>query len=261
MTYIKLKREKIDTCNICQKTKDLTWDHVPPKSGVTLSTMEIENIYKILTDGKNPQKIFSQNGVKYRTICKDCNSRLGSEYDKNLNSLNYDVSLYLKSKLHLPSFTYIKTKPVRLIKAVLGQILAAKLTIDNSKFDKNVREYLFDDLAVLSNDIHILYWIYPYDCVVIQRDFGMPAVRGDMSDHIFCSILKYFPLAFIICDKSEYQGLPSLTKYRDITIDEEVELRIDLKRVETLDWPERIDGSNMIFASAETINGILAKPR
>lgn len=258
---IKIKREKVDKCNICIQTKELSWDHVPPKSGIKLSSVEISNIYKILTGQPEPRKEIFQNGVQYRTICKDCNSKLGRNYDNTLNSLNLTVAQYLKSHLQLPPFTYVKTKPVKLIKALLGHLLSAKRTIDNSVFDKKVREYIFDDNAVLPDDIHIFYWIYPFDCTIIQRDFYMPAVRGDISGFISCHVLKYFPLAFLISDKEEYHGLPSITRYKDLSIDDEIELRINLLRVETLDWPEKIDGTNFIGATEETLNGILATPR
>lgn len=257
----KVKRQKFDNCNICLQTKELSWDHVPPKSGIKLSSVEISNIHKILTGHAESQKEVSQNGVKYRTICKDCNSKLGSFYDSTLNSLNSTVALYLKSQLQLFPFTYVTTKPVRLIKALLGHLLSAKLTINNSVFDTKVRECLFDDNAVLPDDIHILYWIYPFDCTIIQRDFYMPAVRGDTSSFISCHVLKYFPLAFLISDREDYHGLPSITKYRSLSTDDEIELRINLLRVETLDWPERVDGTNFVAATEETLNGILATPR
>jgi hypothetical protein len=163
--------------------------------------------------------------------------------------------------LQLLPFTYVRTKPVRVIKSLLGHLLSAKKTIDESVFDNNVREYLFNDTAVLPNDINILYWIYPYDCTIILRDFYMPAKRGDTSNFMACQVLKYFPLAFMITDKEEYHGLPSITMFKDVSIDAEVDLRINLLRVESLDWPERIDSSNLILATDETLNGIIATPK
>lgn len=258
---IKIKREQIDKCNICLQTKELSWDHVPPKAGIKLSSVEISNIHDILTGHPEPQKDFSQNGVKYRTICRDCNSKLGRDYDNTLNSLNSTIRLYLKSNLQLLPFTYVRTKPVRLIKAILGHILSAKKAVDNSVFDEKIRNYLFDDIAVLPDDIHILYWIYPFDCTIIQRDFYMPAVRGDISSSILCHVLKYFPLAFLISDKEDYHGLPSLTKYKSLSVDNEIDLRINLLRVEPLDWPERIDATNVVGVTEETLNGIVATPK
>lgn len=262
MNYIKLKRDKIDKCNICLQIKSLTWDHVPPKAGITVSPVEIDNISKILTDQTEPRMLISQNGVRYRTICGDCNSKLGTNYDTVLSSLNKNVSLYLKSNLYFPAYTYIRTKPNRLIKAVLGHLMAAKGSVDQSGSENKIRKYLLSEIEILPDDINILYWIYPYNCTVIMRDFAMFAKRGDFSSgSIFCNVLKYFPLAFLIIDKSNYHNLPSLTRFKSDNIDEEIDLRIDLKRVETLDWPERVDDGNIIFATAESQNAIIAKPK
>ncbi len=165
MNYIKLKRDKIDKCNICLQVKSLTWDHVPPKSGIIISPMEIDNISKLLTNKMEPRMLISQNGVRYRTICGDCNSKIGRDYDCVLNSLNKDVSLFLKSALHFFSYTYIKTKPVRLIKAILGHLMSAKELVDDFAFDTKIRKYLFSETEILSDDINIFYWIYPYNCI------------------------------------------------------------------------------------------------
>jgi hypothetical protein len=240
----------------------LTWDHVPPKAGITVSPVEIDNISKILTNQTEPRMLISQNGVRYRTICGDCNSKLGRNYDTVLTSLNKDVSLYLKSNLYFPAYTYIKTKPNKLIKAILGHLMSAKEEIDEFTFDNRIRKYLFSETESLPDDINILYWIYPYNCTIIMRDFMMFSRRGDFSSEpIVCNVLKYFPLAFLITDKPNYHNLPSLTKFKSNNIDDEINLRIDLKRVETLDWPERVDNGNIVFTTAESQKAILAKPR
>lgn len=82
MYYAKSKREKVSICNLCRETKDMSWDHVPPKGGVTLSAVKMETVFSLMA-GDSEQAKFreSQNGMKYRTICSDCNSYLGSEFD------------------------------------------------------------------------------------------------------------------------------------------------------------------------------------
>jgi hypothetical protein len=258
---VKKKREKIGSCNICLKVSNLTWDHVPPKGGIKLSSMEIGDVWNVLANKIEPYPIFSQSGVRYRTLCKECNSRLGSEYDKVFNEFNRNISLFLRSGLALPSFTYIKTIPARLIRAILGHLMAAKLSIDDAVFDSSVRDFILSDDDPCPENIHIHYWIYSYDCTIIARDFAMAAVRGDMSQSLFGHVLKYFPMAFLISDRPEYCGLPALTRYRNLSINDESEVRIDLRRFEVFDWPERVDDGNILFATAETQKGIFAKPR
>ncbi len=261
MSYDKLKRNKIDRCNICLETRQLSWDHVPPKNGIVLSSVEIKNIFKLLAGRPEDNFHISQNGVKYRTICSQCNSKIGSDYDPILNDLNETVSKFLKSNLVLPRIQYFKTKPVRLIKAILSHLLSVKINIDEVTFDEAIRKFIFSETETIPDSINIFYWIYPYDTTVIMRDFLIPAIPGDFSSFTFSHLIKYFPLAFLITEKEEFRGLPNLTKYRNCSINDEVDIRIDLKAINDYDWPERVDDSNILIASAETGNGIRAKPR
>ena len=255
------KRNKVDECNICLQVKQLSWDHVPPKSGIVLTAVEIDYVFKLLANRENKKTHISQNGVKYRTICSDCNSKIGSEYDPILNGFNEEVSRFLNSKLVLPRFTIIKTKPVRLIKAILAHIISAKKAIDEVTFDESVRKFIFSEIHTIPDDINIFFWVYPYDNSIIMRDFMIPQVPGDFQTFTFCHLLKYFPIAFIITQSPAFRGLESLTKYKHYGIDQEADIRIDLNSVEDYDWPERINESNIFIASAETHNAITVKPR
>ena len=257
----KIKRNRIDICNICRETKPLSWDHVPPKGGIKLTSIEMEGIFELVSgQPKGPKKI-SQNGVKYRTICSDCNSKLGTEFDPELNKLNKTLIEFLQSSSVLPKYSMIKVKPVRLMKAVLAHLLTAKHNIDEVVTDKNIRETLFLDNISIPDDLHIHYWIYPFDCTVIMRDFVLPAEQGNYSNCALANMIKYFPLAFIVSDKENFRELESLSQYRNLEIDNEVNLKIDLGKMQDLDWPERVDENNIVFMSAESTNGIFAKPR
>lgn len=261
MPYNKIKKSRIDICNICLLKKPLSWDHVPPKGGITLSSVEIKNIFDSLGGRIDPQFDISQNGVKYRTICSDCNSKIGSEFDPILNKLNSTISLFLKSTLVLPKVTYLKTKPIRLIKSILGHLVAAKVNIDDVVLDKQIRNFIFNDEATIPPEINIFYWIYPYDNIIIMRDFATLSKPGDKSSFSFCHLLKYFPVAFMVTTSSEFRNLESLTKYRDLSIDEEVEIKVNLNLIKEWNWPEKVDKNNMIFLSETTQKGIIAKPR
>jgi len=261
MPYDKKKRNKIDRCNICKIIKTLSWDHVPPQGGIVLSSVEIKNIFLLLAGKQNNQFRISQNGVKYRTICSDCNSKIGRDFDPTLNEFNDTLTKYIQSQLILPQILFIKTKPIRLIKAVLAHLTVAKLNVDKVTFDETVRRIIFDESAEIPDDINIFYWIYPYDTTIIMRDFSVASILGDYSSFSFCHLLKYFPIAFIVSDKKEFRGLNSLTKFKTFDLDEEIELPIDLKQVKEYDWPEKVDDSNIVFMSAETQNGIIAKPK
>ena len=260
----KFKRNRIDVCNICRKTKELTWDHVPPKGGITLSSVEIDTIYKKLDTEQDTKKVLSQNGVKYRTVCSGCNSQLGLHFDPVLNEFNKTVALFLKSKLILPAQLSVKTKPIRLMKAVLGHLLSAKTEIDNSKLDHKIRILLASDLADFPEDIHIFYWIYPYNVTVIMRDFMTLNIARPSTNIVFLNVIKYFPIAFLVTDSTQYEGLDDvrdLSVYKSLGIDDEAEVIINLRTVKAYNFPEAVDNHTIVFMSQESQAGIIATPR
>jgi len=190
-----------------------------------------------------------------------CNGKLGTKYDVELNLFTRTLAMFLNSELLFPSVIKINTRPVKLIKAVLGHLLSSKSVIDESKFDKKIRKYLFDDTAKLDTDIHIYYWIYPYQETVIFRDFALLYWNSQGKQMGMFQILKYFPIAFIVTDKANYEGLNELTIYKHLELDTEVELLIRLDEVKARDWPEKVDDNTVMFMSAETGNGVHARPK
>lgn len=264
MGYIKRKTAKAGTCKICERVGPLSWDHIPPQGGVTLEPVEIENVFQFLV-GPDDQRKFeiSQNGVKYRTICESCNNKLGLRYDPVLNEFAIGVGNYLKTQLHLPSIVKYRTKPVALIRAILGHLLAAQLDLNKSNFDQSVRTFVFDDSKPIPDDIHIFYWIYPYNQTVVIRDIAMPPTRGVIGGKdigIFYGILKYFPIGYIVTDLDEYEGLDELTKFCTLRSVDEVELRINLRGIKDIDWPEVCD-DNFVITTQGTESSVVAKPR
>lgn len=259
---LKKKRNRVDICNICREMKPLSWDHVPPKGGINLTSVEVRNFYEFLSKGEAKRWV-SQNGVKYRTVCSECNSKIGSEFDPALNYLNRTLINILQptAPTWVKNPVKIKVKPVRVMKAILGHILAAKFHIDEVVTDREIAAVLFNEDKSIPDNVHIFYWFYPYDATVILRDFAIPVVPGDFSNCTFAQMVKYFPLAFIVTDCPEFRGLNSLSKFRNLGIDDEVELEVFIDKLKDFDWPERVDESNILFLSTESANAIHARRR
>lgn len=264
MWYAKNKRSKKSICNLCRQEKNLSWDHVPPKGGIELSTVKMETILSLMTSSEEKPKLReSQNGMKYRTICSDCNSYLGTEFDSTINDFATSVGCYLDSSIELPNTVSHKVKPQRLMKAILGHLVAAKVEIENTLFDQQARDYVLDINALLPDDIHIFYWIYPHNCSVTIRDFGMFTPRGTFQEPAIFQTMKYFPIAYLCCNKREYAELDSLSWYRGAGIDDEIELSINLKRVEHPYWPEAPcdEENNVLFGGQSAANSAHATPK
>jgi hypothetical protein len=263
MYYQKFKRrENPSICNICLKSKTLSWDHVPPKGGVDIGSVEQETILqKFTTPITDKKSTFSQNGVKFRTICSECNNSLGGNYDLELNRFSLGVKEIIESKLILPPIIYIKAKPNKILKSLYGHFLAAKVDIENTTIDESLRAYYFNETKGIKVNLNMFYWVYPYQNFVVIRDVLMPAVRGNLKQVGYFSILKYYPIAFLLTDLDQYYDLRKFTIYKSENIDEEINIPIYLEIIKDPDWPESVEDGNMLFGGQSINSSVYAISR
>jgi hypothetical protein len=224
--------------------------------------MEMRTILQTLSGDPNKNKfVISQNGVKYRTLCEACNGRLGREYDPVLNEFANNVALYVRSPLHLPPIINVETKPQKLIRAILGHLVAAKSELDDVVFDQQVRDFIFDETASLPEEINVFYWIYPYPIQVVIRDIALNSKRGDFSNFMFCHLLKYFPVAYLVSTAKEYERLASLTRHRASKLADVVELPIELRNAPNQDWPEAPDRGSILLGGQAMQSSVIGSPK
>lgn len=263
IAYVKVKREKTGPCNICLKTTSLSWDHVPPKGGIDISPIEQETILYRLTSTESERRVaVSQNGNKYRTLCESCNNELlGANYDTILNDFAIGVGRFLNTTLDLPPIVHIETKPQKLIRAVLGHLLAAKVELDDVILDKKMREIVLDENMPIPEDIRVFYWIYPYKDIVVIRDIVLQDLCRTAKGPIFVNLLKYFPIAYLVSDSELYEEIDELTAYRDLGPDETAEIPIRLDEIKHPDWPEAGNEFTLIAGGRSFVSSIHARPR
>ena len=70
MHYKKEKRKDIDLCNICGKSKRLTWDHVPPKCCNNRYAIKTNSWMEGIPEESSYTKKY-QNGIKFRSLCDE----------------------------------------------------------------------------------------------------------------------------------------------------------------------------------------------
>jgi hypothetical protein len=261
--YVKVKREKVDHCNICRNHATLSWDHVPPKGGIEVTPVEQMTILQLLTTKENEGlSSISQNGVKFRTICSHCNNTLlGLRYDPVLNEFAISVGRFLKATLEMPPIIKYETRPNPLIRAIVGHMLAAKGYFERTVVDEELRDFFSDESADFPNHLKMFYWVYPYPYTVVIRDVVMPSVRGNLGTKGFFSILKYFPMAYLICDLDQYEGLDDLTFYYDKSPSKLADIPITLKQVRHPQWPEIVDDTNFVVGGQSLKSAVFAKPK
>jgi hypothetical protein len=263
LCYVKIKREKDSICNICKSPASLSWDHVPPEGSFVVSSVEQETIFQHLVKSKEKKNYLpSQNGVKYRTLCKICNnSLLGKHYDPYLNAFSKNVGTFFKSTLLFPRIIHFKTRPLKIIRALLGHMLAAKAELDSVTFDDVVRDVFLNENYPFPDNVKIYYWIYPYNKIVIVRDIAYHNLKFSEKKAAYLNLIKFFPIAYLITDKPSnyWNGLHELTAYKDLPPDKEIEIPIDFQSFKHPDWPEG-DKDAGIAGGRSIQSSIYAKP-
>ena len=247
--------KKDNICNICTQTKKLSADHVPPKACPPVKERCINKlIYKIVEDNSFSKR-FSQSGVQFTTICQECNNNLGSKYDLELADLSQKIQSFVETSLILPDSFEVECCPNAVMRSVLGHMLAAKTETDEVVIDSLVRPCVLDESVSIPSDIHIFYWVYPYDEIIILRDFAMPAVRGQLNVSGLFNLLKFYPIAFLIAYQLEvYEGLSNLDSFNNLSVKDKDKLRIDLRPAKSSTWPEECLGRENYLLVGRTAN-------
>jgi hypothetical protein len=95
-----MKRTKIGICKLCLEEKDLTFEHVPPRSANNKSTTFVEissdeyytHAHEYAFFDKRPKARIQQGGVGGYFLCESCNNFLGTKYVKDFTSLSKQCS-------------------------------------------------------------------------------------------------------------------------------------------------------------------------
>ncbi|MBL7203669.1 MAG: hypothetical protein ISS63_04975 [Desulfobacteraceae bacterium] len=240
----------------------MTWDHVPPKGGIELLPVEIDRIASELMPGVQAQKPeISHDGLKFRTLCADCNSLLGQRYDPALNEFAIAVGRFLRTSLHLPELLHLEIRPTAVARAVLGHLLAARLSTVEAFFDPDIRTIVFDPDMTIPEDLSVFYWVHPYAQQIVFRDALMPKKRGGFSDFQRIGTLKYFPLGFLVTDASQYESLDALTHWRKEPSSTTIKIPIRIKEVRDAFWPEAPTPGNFLCFGQEGMESVRAHPK
>lgn len=247
-------------CNICGVFGALTEDHTPPKGWQRPTQVELRHIAGHLGSEKPKGGMrSSQNGIKYRTLCSDCNNKLlGAKYDPHLISFANEVGLYLRSPMLLPAEVVIEVRPQPLMRSVLGHIAAQGVgRYQKGPLTEAFREYILDENLPLPDGLNIFYWAYPYKPTILIRDASYVHLpKGQNS--ILLWILKAFPLAFLVTwDRPDgLEHVPHcLAPWRKVDFQEIVKLPLKLRPLVPAYWPEAPTKSTLLAYGREAIYG------
>ena len=170
-----------------------------------------------------------QSGIKYRSICQECNGERIGRNDIEFAKFAKSVANYLITPCHENSII-VTTKINRVLRAICGHFLAMKSSFDRKAIsDKALREYLFRSDKKLAR-LKIFCWFYPYSTIVNVRDVVVGGFVQKAHPEGFIGVMNAFPLAYMISTKDETGcGLDNLSLYMTNNIEDEVAVTLHLK--------------------------------
>ncbi|MBU6428352.1 MAG: hypothetical protein KGR26_05040 [Cyanobacteria bacterium REEB65] len=251
-------------CNVCCNACKLTPDHVPPRGSLAVRNVEIRSVQSLLGQ-KNVESTkakFSQCGLAYKTVCGGCNSDMGGKYDPEYIAFAQRVRqvLTVSQAVILPDPVAVQVKPVRLAKAILGHLLAAKTEGSVSDFDHAIGRSIKDEQSPVPDGLFIHYFIHAHHTITVWRDIAMPREPGRLGEPaFFYGILKSFPLGFVVSDAARYGDLPCLSSFCEVGLDDLRSVPIPL-RLHPVGWPEH-DRGNYILTGATMNDAAFVTPR
>ena len=279
MHYIKQKREKVDYCNICGSFQTLTWDHVPPKSTLLEPDTISNTIFKGMPTESKHMKHY-QSGIKYRTVCANCNNVVLGQNDDAYKEFVLEVrkqlaeipSKYLETG-ESQNTIVVKAKINRVLRSICGHFLAMKEFYDSETVtDRQLREYVLDTGSRLESfeEVNLFCWFYPYPTVFSFRDIVVTGGQELSHPKGFISGISSYPLGYLLSSIDESGCyVDNLGVYSTTIIDEEVQICLHLNTVyyantmlaKELNWPANISSGQLGAQAALASNRIIEGAR
>jgi hypothetical protein len=230
-------------CNWClSEDAKLTWAQVPPRACGSAQFTLINRIFgkAIKTP---PPTTKARNGAAYATLCARCNERLGEFDDALVDFARATVDYVSRAASPRDSFQ-IEVRAGAVVRSVLGHLLAAKLESDNVPLDGWIRAYL--DGASLDERLRLYFWFYPYNMIVVARDFVFRDLVSWRNMDDTASVLKFLPWAFLATGATTELPYETLHQFAATPAAETVVIEPNFEMSSPPFWPERPDRRHII---------------
>jgi hypothetical protein len=247
-------------CNLCLGRHNLTDDHIPPQccgndKAIVARRIYAEELVARQVDAR------SNNGLKWRTLCRPCNGDIVGRWDPALGEFTKQLEAIVSPTLVLPQVVSFSIRGGAVLRSVLGHVLAAKTKSDAVPADSKIREFL-RGLGPLHPNVEVYCWLYPYRPIVVARDFTWVELEGGGSASPgLATVIKFFPLAFLIVDANgkgsvDSRFMTALHSYA--TLDEKSVIDVSVCRSPIIapGWPERTMGNHVVLGGQTYIDAV-----
>ncbi len=246
-------------CALCRHYGKLTENHVPPES-VGNSDRWLAQSYLTAVAG-DPGLVRGRRfpgGVRFRTLCAECNNKLGGREDQALLNFYQEVTKLVESPFVLPPLMRIPAKPNLIIRGLMAHIVSANDTGVPSRFDIEARSIFFGHKPLRLSSWNVFYWLYVGKELFVARSLFLAQLFSTLQVHEL-QVLKIYPLAFLFTDAPHFLGLPNMMQFICSRDEDEAELPLFLyRRDHNPVFPAYAEGNKIVFAGGNTF-GLVAR--
>ena len=109
-------------------------------------------------------------GVRFRTLCGDCNNGLGGKEDKTIAAFFESVRKLVELRIILTSTMKNTTKPNQLYKGLMAHLVAANDNGIPTAFDIEARDLFFGRKPLQLSTWSLFYWVFVGPQLFIMRN-------------------------------------------------------------------------------------------
>ncbi len=233
---------------MCGHYEKLTDDHVPPEgAGNFYRWRGLSYMTRISGNDENIGSRRFPSGIRFKTLCADCNNCLGGREDKALVDFYDCVRKIVESPLLLTPVMRIPAKPNLIIRSLFAHMAAANESGRPSFFDDEARAIFRNKKSLRLSSWNLFYWIYLGKDLFLARSL-FQTVWSPILEVQEMFILKMYPLAFLFIKKPIFYGAANLMKF--VQSRDEIEAEIPLLLFLSEDnpvWPAYTSNTNAIM--------------
>lgn len=248
-------------CKLCNQFGQLSYEHVPPKVTYNKNTRFRTINFLEYVKSPNPLEIkykgkIEQGGIGYYSLCKSCNSFLGTNYVREFQKYTNSFISFAKKK-HLNAFE-LTMHDFRAL-YVLKQIVSMFFSINDESFSKNNRDLAEFVLNPKSNHLPNRFRLFNYINTEGQLRYLSMMAQGSFSSTNFVlgTEIAFPPLGYVMT--LDFNGkLPfhqEITSFREYADNENVTFDFKIYRLAThlpfiLDYRDRQTIENSLIENS-----------
>jgi hypothetical protein len=205
-THIAPIKGKRGSCALCTHYSDLTENHIPPEAVGNDGFWIGRSYLTAATEGKEMfQGRAFRGGLRFRTLCRDCNSGLGGREDKAIIDFFDRVRKLVESPIITSPIIRVPAKPNLIYRGLLAHLISANDSGVPCSFDSEAREIFFGRRDIRLSSWNLFYWIFTGSSIFLMRNAyhtqWHPSVEVTP-----IQILKSYPLGYV-CSEAVVHGI------------------------------------------------------